>query len=282
VIRLLAIAAILLLPRPAVGSEFGSQCLLLQNRPTTEQCNFRFVVASKSPRYDENFALSINDPIEYFHYTARYAPWQKMNGKSRKKGSFARPLADASAMRDLSAQDDAGTHGLYLRLPILGHIRDQFIDKDPFNDTLLFTVTAGGAGYFLNLGPLKAGVDTGVVYLKQRFANNYLHSTESLDPETNRIYDFAQFGSLSKASLCLALPHHIKLTGHADFIALKKNGQQFNYQEHGAMLQWSAVRLDGMNFGLSAQYFKRVSGLRNDHKSEGFETARSGIYLEFK
>lgn len=223
-------------------------CLAAGAQPTSERCNTRLVIETSHVDYTEKFTLSLNDPIEFFRYQSRYQPW--------------------------------GETGPFLLLPVLGDIRDRFITDDPFSDTLLFTSMIGGGGFHERVGPVSLFADTGLIYLKQRYASNFVHTDVAREPELNELYGFAQFAGASNFGVGVAYPRW-SLNGVYGRIDLKSKGEVYAAEEGGIEAKGVVWRGESQAYGIYGQWYRRVSGLRRDHGEDGIYIGRLGIYGEF-
>lgn len=243
----------LLTQRASASAELRNECLLVDNLPSHKQCTGQFFIRSSDESFDEEFLLSVNDPIEYFHFQSRY---------------FL--LADSTK-----------TRSLFVRLPILGRIKDQFIDNDPYSDSLLFTVSVAGIGYVHRWNFVELGVDSSLIYLKQRYAPNYVHSKIPRETRKNALYDFAGYGGLTEVSISFFLPFHVSFIYSTLRIDMEDQGSWYQDLEHSFESKWSMFQNTNIKTGLSGRYFLRANGLRHDRDVDIFETARFGLFLEF-
>lgn len=226
-------------------------CLLSGTRPTTEACTTRIATASETPAFGEQFTLSLNDPVEFFRFQSRWRP---------------EPVRDA---------------GLYVLVPVLGDIRDRFIDDDPFNDTLFFTWMIGGAGFEQRLGPAAFYADAGLIHLKLRFAGNYVHTDEEREPALNRLYDFSQMAGASTVGVRAEPWERLRLAAWYARIDLRSRGRTFAEQETNAEVRFDAWRGEASRIGVYLQRYERLNGLRRDGNHDRFKLARLGLYGEF-
>lgn len=220
-------------------------------RPSAEACTTRIETSSETPAFSERFTLSLNDPVEFFRFQSRWRP-------------EAVPLG-----------------GLYVLVPVLGDIRDRFLDDDPFNDTLFFTWMVGGAGVERALGPAAIYADAGLIHLKLRYAGNYVHTDEEREPALNRLYDFSQMAGATTAGLRLDLWERLRLAVWYARIDLKSRGRTFAEREANAEARLVAWRGEASRFGLYVQRYQRLNGLRRDGNQDVLELARFGLYGEF-
>ncbi len=224
-------------------------CMVQGARPSTEACTTRFTTETETAEFSEKFTLSLNDPIEFFRYQSRY-----------------RPFPEA---------------GLYLLVPVLGDIRDRFLDQDPFNDTLFFTWAVGGAGYEQKWGPVAVSADAALIYLKQRYSGNYVHTDTPREPALNQLYDFAQFAGATTAGINYLFGDRGSIGLKYERIGLRSRGETYSEEEMSCEARVIAWRGERGAFGLYGQRYERVSGLRRDGKEDGFKMGRFGVFGEF-
>ncbi len=224
-------------------------CMVQGAKPSTEACTTRVSTETETAEFSEKFTLSLNDPVEFFRFQSRY-----------------RPFPDG---------------GFYLLVPVLGDIRDRFLDQDPFNDTLFFTWMVGGAGFEQKWGPVALSGDAGLVYLKQRYAGNYVHTDEPREPALNQLYDFAQFAGATTAGVKYVFGDRGSIGVKYERIDLKSRGEAYSEEETGLEARVIAWRGESAAFGLYAQRYERVSGLRRDGNEDAFRLGRCGVFGEF-
>jgi hypothetical protein len=225
-------------------------CMTVGMQPTTRQCTGRLLTRTETPELSEKFTLSLNDPVEFFRFQSRYRP----------------PAAEGT--------------GVYVLVPVLGDIRDRYVDQDPFNDTLLFTWMIGGVGVEQAFGPWKFSLDEGLIYVKQRYAGNFVHTDEPREPELNRLYDFAQLAGATSAGLAYAPARWLRVEATYARIDLKSRGKVYDESESSVDVRVVAWRSEDAAFGIYGQRYERVSALRRDGNEEGFRLGRIGVFGE--
>jgi hypothetical protein len=239
-------------PSPDRHAGAGSECNVEENRPTRHDCVTHLTMDASSPAFDESFLLALNDPIEYFRYESRWKPAS---------------LVDAPVIP-------------YLRPPVLGGLRDRFVNADPFDDTLLFTAVAAGGGLLATWRFMTLSTDASIVYAKQRYAPNLVHSTEERDPEANRNYGFAQFGSARQLRARLAPWTPLALEYRAGILDLRRDGRYYADREQSAALRWAPLDLGPVRIGVSWQWYQRDHGIRRDGDSFHLRLVRTGLFVE--
>lgn len=225
------------------------ECAVAEARPTTNRCASRFTLEGSSPSYDETFALGFNDPIEYFHYESRWkplAPWQ------------------------------------FFRIPVLGHIRDRFIEQDPFSDSLVFTTNVAGAGLLAQTAFFELFADANLVFLKQRYAPNYIHSDEDSDPENNARYALSHLAVYRSFGAELTpFADRIRFGALAQVTELRYRGSYLSDLEKSVFLRAPVLTAGDATFGVSVQYYFRRHAIRFDDGHSQYQFVRGGFLAEF-
>lgn len=233
-------------------ASLGGACNVEENRATRHDCVTHVRMTSESPYYEESFLLALNDPIEYFRYDSRVKD-------PRLETAWLTP---------------------YARAPVIGGLRDRFVNTDPFDSTLLFTVVAAGTGIRLHQWWGSASGDASLVYVKQRYTPNLIHSSAELDPEANRIYAYAQFGAMRTWRLLLTPLPSLTLGFAAEVLDLRHDGRYFRDREESAWLKWSFVDLDLLKIGFTWQWHDRTHGIRRDGDALHLRLVRTGLFVE--
>jgi hypothetical protein len=165
---------------------------------------------------------------------------------------------------------------------VLGGLRDRFVDTDPFGSTMLFTATAGGAGLGYFGTWMRASADASLVYVKQRYAPNAIHSDEPLDAEAEAVFGFARFAGLATARLEVGPLLRTTLGAEATALYVPTDAGTLGDRDLFAYARVDAWSGDGWRVGLSAERYARRQTLRRDGESVGTGLARAGIFMTWE
>jgi hypothetical protein len=160
-----------------------------------------------------------------------------------------------------------------VRLPVVGYIRDRFLNDDPFDSSLFFTTNYGGAGAQLDAPYARVFADASAVFVKQRYAPNYIHSDIDSDPVNNRIYAIAHAGSYRSLGVELK---PVRIGAALEVTDLVYRGKYMADVERSFY-----VRAPLYHVGLSFQWYRRHHTIRFDGKSDEHDLVRGGLLAEF-
>jgi hypothetical protein len=240
-----------------VGSKgsLGSNCLVSQNNSYEIQekkfCSFEFSMKNQTNNLREQYILSHNDPIEVFSYEMRLY-WKKVD-----------PIT------------------FFVRPPILGGLRDRFIDQVPLQSTLLFTTVVGGIGWEWDTGIYRLSSDMNVIHIRQRYSGNFLHSDVQRNPETNKIFFFDQGAADLRTEGSIGWFEWLTIGSQFRILVLQSRNGWLTDREWRFDSQLRVYNGDGTDFHLQGRHYFRKNNLRHDRLSTVYQQSSLGISIGF-
>ncbi len=234
--------------KPGRTGEFALGCNIKPAlvKEITSHCPFVFTTYNRKESYSERYILAINDPVEVFRYDFHYK-----------------------------------VYPLFFLPPIIGGLRDRFIDNIPTYSKLVFTTVIGGIGWQYLLPNFLFTIDYAVLHLYQRYYGNYLHSDTPIDPVTNKIYGFNQIAQRWQFTALASFLGWLSLEFRsALLLALVDNhwhqDQEMDLQLNGLLLWGGRAR-----WSLFLRTFYRKNDLRFDGQTITYFHQSIGVSLGF-
>lgn len=231
--------------------QVGSQCLWQETYRSPDQslCSFQFKAIHYSPKIDEVYLLSYNDPIHVFVFDSKY----KISDKEEQNYQF------------------------YYRPPVLGGMRDRFVDHKPVSDSLLFTTVLLGGGVMWDFWKSQLATDISYLYIKQRYTTLVLDEEEE---QAQQLYAFDQAAVSSRLQMITDWNEQITSEIGIYLLTLQYD-EIFQDLERSLDVQWFLMSREGYRLGMSFGYYKREHNLRKDQQLETYQLAKIGAMIEF-
>ncbi len=215
-------------------------------------CGLRFETTYDSPKWSEIFLFSHNDPIEVFKFDGRY---RIFDDKSRKGHFFILP-------------------------PVLGGVRDRFIDQKPLGGTLLFTTTIAGLGVEYSFF-IKILSSVSIDHIKQRYAGNFIHTDIPIYPKKN-----AEYG-LDQAAIRGAIRMTVEPFSQTEFslayntLVVPIHNQIHRDQEIFVDFVFLIPILADCELSLLAKFYARRNNLSRTKDLVDYTVSKIGVGLDF-
>lgn len=164
----------------------------------------------------------------------------------------------------------------YYRYPIIGEIRDRFVNQRALKQSMLFTVSAFGLAYkYFKRKYLALHISSDVVYMKQRYGGFLLHTATLEDPEAERLFGFEQWAQSATFSLSLA-SKFITISGEARLLKpLVEHESLFDLEFHSQL----SLKFAAIIFQIS--HFARSQNLRLDEQIIDYRSLDGGLVVQF-
>lgn len=168
----------------------------------------------------------------------------------------------------------------YMRPPILGGLRDRFIDNVPTYSKLLFTTIIAGFGVYTKLAhAINIRIDSSLIHLFQRYLGNFTHTTIPIDTVLNSEYQFDTLAFLTEFNF--TVKNIWNSTFEYRLWLLLADGLRFFDIEHHFNFRHTFYQNKTLKSGVFARFFYRTQNLRQTRISSHFDATTLGIYVDF-